>query len=147
MSIEILGYVQQLFISEINKKERVQANSIEVDLKGVLKDKFYDKGEHRSVLLTSILAYDLIKKNNIQINYGALGENILLDFNPYDLKETSHLVIGDTILEITQECTICNHLSHIAPKVPKILENDRGVFAKVIQCGRIRIGDAIKIIN
>ncbi|MDC0933831.1 MOSC domain-containing protein, partial [Arcobacteraceae bacterium] len=69
----------------------------------------------------------------------------LVDFNPYDLEEGTKIFIGDTILQITIECTICDLLTKINNKVPKLLKKDRGVFAKVIKKGSLHIGDEITI--
>ena len=71
------------------------------------------------------------------MKYGDLGENIIVDFNPYTLEENSQIKIGEVTLEISQHCTLCKSLAKVDSKLPKLLKNDRGVFAKVIQAGKI----------
>ena len=142
-----IGHLKQLFISSIEEKKRVSKNSINVDAKGIIQDKYYNTDQDRSILLSPIHAYELMKEKNIEATYGQLGENILVDFNPYDLEEGTQLFIGDTILQITIECTICNLLTKINNKVPKLLKKDRGVFAKVIQEGTLNINDSVSIQN
>jgi MOSC domain-containing protein YiiM len=78
--------------------------------------------------------------------YGSLGENILVNFNPYDLPTGKRFQIADTILEISQNCTMCDHLSDIDTRLPDLLKNDRGIFAKVIQGGVIKVGDTITLL-
>jgi MOSC domain-containing protein YiiM len=120
-----------------------------VDKNGIVSDKFYAKNINRSVLISSEKSYKIASDNSIEMMYGDLGENILLDFNPYDLKEGTQLRIGSkensVILEISQHCTLCNSLSKVNSKLPKLLKDDRGIFAKVIQSGTIMINDSIYI--
>ena len=142
-----IGQIKQLFISSIKEKKRVSQSTINVDIKGIVSDKYYDTNQERSILISPIHAYELMKEKNIEATYGQLGENILVDVNPYDLEEGTQLFIGNTILEITIECTICNLLTKINNKVPKLLKKDRGVFAKVIQDGTLNINDSVCIQN
>jgi len=142
-----VGHIKQLFISSIEEKKRVSLNTIEVDIKGIVNDKYYNTNQERSILISPIHAYELMKEKNIEATYGQLGENLLVDFNPYDLEEGTQLFIGNTILQITIECTICNLLTKINNKVPKLLKKDRGVFAKVIKAGTLNINDSVTILN
>jgi MOSC domain-containing protein YiiM len=137
----------KLFISKIDSKKRVNTKQLIVDKFGIYEDKFYKKDINRSILLTSINAYNIALKNNIDISYGLLGENILFDFDIHHLKIGTKIALGTTILEITQQCTICNHLNTIHDDLPEILKYDRGIFAKTISKGIINIGDDIKIIS
>jgi len=139
------GKVLKLFITTTNEeKKRECVDSIELDNEGIFKDKFYGKNRERSVLLTSKESYIMAQKKGIQIEDGVLGENILLDINPYTLDHGARLFIGDTELEITQSCTLCKGLSSLNSKLPKLLKDDRGVFAKVVSGkGIIKKGDSI----
>ncbi|WP_428739374.1 MOSC domain-containing protein [Sulfurimonas sp.] len=141
------GKVIKLFTTlDDANKTRVSPESITVDNDGVYEDKFYAKDLLRSVLITSLESYEIAKKEAIEIEYGSLGENILVDINPYDLVPGETLQIGETTLEITQNCTLCKGLSSVNSQLPKVLKNDRGIFAKVIS-GKsvIEIGNVIKI--
>jgi len=143
------GKVLELFITKDNKdKTRERPQSIKVDELGIEGDKFHGKDIQRAILLTSIDSYNLSKKNEIDIAHGTLGENILIDINPYHLLPGNQLSIGDVILEITQNCTLCKGLSTINSKLPKLLKNDRGIFTKVIsESNIINIGDEVKFLN
>jgi MOSC domain-containing protein YiiM len=138
-----IGKVISLFISKEGLSQRVEQNSIEVDNNGIIDDKFYAKDINRSILITSIDSYQLAKEKNIDIKYSDLGENILIDYNPYALPNKTRLTIGEVVLEISQHCTICKSLSKIDSKLPKLLKNDRGIFARVIKSGIISKEDAI----
>jgi len=138
-----VGHIISLFISNKENKQRVEKNLITLDTKGITEDKFYNKDIQRSVLITSIQSYNLVKEYHISMPYSSLGENLLIDYNPYHLLPGSRLHIGSCILEISQYCTICDHLSIIDKRVPNLLKNDRGIFAKVIKSGEIKKSDTV----
>ena len=143
------GKVIELFITLDNKdKTRQSVQTISVDENGIITDKFYKKNLQRSILLTSVESYEMSKENDINIETGSLGENILIDINPYGLLQGDRLTIGGVVLEITQNCTLCKGLSSVNPKLPKLLKNDRGIFAKVIEStSAIQIGDKVELLN
>jgi MOSC domain-containing protein YiiM len=145
----MIGKVLELYITQNNtEKTRLSLNSIEIDVNGVVNDKFYAKDPMRSILISSQDSYKLSKDNGIDLDSGALGENILLDINPYSLVAGEKIQIGDTILQITQNCTLCKGLSTLNSKLPKLLKNDRGIFAQVIEgSSKINLGDRVTILN
>ena len=147
MSKKHLGKVTQLFISLKTSSQRVNKSSIILDELGIKDDKYHHTNIQRSVLITSLSSYTLAKEHGITMPLGSLGENLLIDYNPYTLSTGSKLGIGTAILEISQNCTMCNHLSQIDVQLPILLKNDRGIFAKVIQEGEIKNDDEIYLID
>lgn len=142
-----IGQVLNLFISKKGNSERIHKPKVYLDENGMLGDKFYAKNLERSVLLSSVESYNLALKHQIKMDYGSLGENILIDYNPYYMASGAKMKIGTVILEITQNCTICMHLSSIDKKLPKLLREDRGIFVKVIQAGVIKEGDKVYLMR
>ncbi|SFV50420.1 hypothetical protein MNB_SV-12-747 [hydrothermal vent metagenome] len=142
---KLVGKVLGLFVSKKGDltSQRVSKQEITVDKNGVWEDKFYAKEPNRSVLITSLHSYKLAEKQSISVEYGSLGENILIDYNPYFLHVGTQIRIGEVVLEISQSCTLCKSLTKIDSKLPKLLKNDRGVFAKVIKSGVIYQNDKI----
>lgn len=143
------GKVIELFITHNDiDKTRESLRSISVDAFGIKDDKFYNKNPMRSILLTSIESYNLSLENGIELETGTLGENILIDVNPYKMLPGQKIKIGDAILEITQNCTLCKGLTSVNSKLPKLLKNDRGIFAKVINGNsKIHLDDTVEILN
>ncbi len=140
-SIDSIGDVLELFVSKHSVDKML------LDTKGVVNDKFYAKDIDRSVLISSIDSYKLAQNRDIELKYGELGENILIDYNPYRLKSGTKIQIGEAILEISQNCTLCKSLTKIDSKLPKLLKDDRGIFAKVIKAGEIKKRDKIYLIT
>jgi len=145
--MDILGKIVELFISKEKYDGRINQAELAVDEDGVFIDKFYGKDKVRSILIASTKSYDIVKENSIAIHYGDLGENILVDFELSLLKIGMQLKIGEVILEITQNCTICNHLSKIDERVPTLLKSDRGIFARVILGGMIKKGSEVECLK
>jgi len=140
MNQEFNSNVLDLFISTKEEPKRLEKNIIEVDPLGVKGDKFYNKDQERAILITSIDSYDLAKENGVELPIGYLGENILIDYNIYNLKEGDKVQIGEAILQITNNCTICKGLSKIREDVPELLKNHRGIFAKSLNNKSIKKG-------
>jgi len=147
MSHKHLGNVKELFISVKGSSQRVNQSTLSLDTLGIQKDKYHNTNIERSVLITSLSSYNLAKSKNISMPFGSLGENLLIDYNPYHLKAGTKLQIGTAILEISQMCTMCDHLSNIDAQLPTLLKEDRGIFAKVIQEGKIRKEDEIYLLG
>ncbi len=147
MTRESVGTVIALYISKKGESLRINKKEIACDSNGIVDDKFYGNDQDRSILITSQESYELVQNEGIDIQYGLLGENILIDFNPYTLPINTKLKMGNVILQITQNCTVCNHLSVIDKRIPKLLKTDRGIFAKVIQDGTMQIGDNVEIMQ
>jgi len=120
MSLLQVGNILELFYS--TNDGRVNTQKLTLDEKGVLEDKYYNKNIQRSVLITSQDSYKLAKNHGIDVNYSALGENILVDYNPYHLKPEARLAIGDVILEISQNCTLCKSLAKVMQNFPHYLK-------------------------
>ena len=74
---------------------------------------------------------------------GDLGENIIVDCDIYHLKPQDRFKIGDIELEVTQNCTLCNGLSKINPKLPKLLKDGRGLFVKAVTSGCVKKDDKV----
>ncbi len=142
-----VGKVLNLFVSVQGSSKRVEKELFHLDEKGIIEDKYHDTNINRSVLITSEASYALAKKNHIEMPFGSLGENILIDYNPYHLTAGNQLRIGEALLEISQNCTMCDHLSKIDENLPTLLKNDRGIFAKVIKGGVIKKGDEITLLK
>ncbi len=145
MTSNKIGKVVELFYSTDNG--RVNTTELAFDEKGVIKDKYYNKNIERSVLIASQDSYKLAVSHDIDVPYSTLGENILIDYNPYHLKPGARLSIGDLVLEISQNCTLCKSLARIDARLPKILKDDRGIFAKVISSGTIHKNDTIYLLK
>jgi len=117
---------------------------IEIDEQGIIGDKYYGKNPNRTILVTSEEAsYALAAAEGITAPFGSLGENLVIDINPYHLQAGQQLRIGETLVAVTQNCTLCSSLGKVDSRLPELLKDDRGIFVKTIQGGKIKIGDTV----
>lgn len=102
---------------------------------------------HRQV---SLLSYEKIKDFNdrgADVVDGAFGENLIV--SGFDFKELpvgTRFVCGDVILEMTQIGKKCHSGCEIFQKMGECIMPTEGVFAKVLQGGRISVGDEMVMI-
>lgn len=104
---------------------------------GIENDKFAGKKLDQTVMIVGLKSYEIAKENGIDLEFGCLGENILLDFDPHVFLVGKQLTIGNSIIEITQVCTVCNHLSVFDENLPKLLKNRRGLYCRIVKSGII----------
>jgi MOSC domain-containing protein YiiM len=105
---------------------------------GIENDKFAGKKLDQTVMIVGIQSYEIAKQNGIDLGFGSLGENILLDFDPHIFEVGKQLSIEDSVIEITQVCTVCNHLNIFDKKLPALLKSHRGLYCKIIKNGIIK---------
>jgi len=114
---------------------------------GIKNDKFAGKKLEQSVMIVGTKPYIMAKENSIDMPETALGENILLNFDPHELEIGTQLAIGSAIIEITQSCTLCKHLLKYDKKLPKLILNHRGIYCKIVKSGIIQADDKVEIIT
>ena len=147
MKKSTLSQVLKLYITVSSTPSRIPQEQITLDHEGVINDKFHAKALERSVLIAADASYNIALNNDIDIQDGVLGENILINYNLYHLLPGDQFTIGEVKFEITQNCTLCKGLSSVNAKLPKLLKNDRGIFAKVLHSGTVKIGDTIDLVE
>lgn len=113
---------------------------------GALGDRHAGKDPDRAVLVAGIAAYEKAKGAGIPLPFGALGENLLLDLDPHELPPGARLRVGEALLELSYVCTVCQSLSQFDLKLPKLLYGGRGLYARVLEGGRVRVGDPVLVL-
>jgi MOSC domain-containing protein YiiM len=111
---------------------------------GAVGDRHAGLDASRAVLIAGVQSYERLRAAGIALPYGALGENILLDFDPHS-ELGSRLEIGSAILELVSICPVCRSLSRLDPRLPKLLYRGRGVYAWVIRGCIIHTKDPIRV--
>ena len=114
---------------------------------GIEFDRFAGQEEHKAVMVVGKIAYDIARENGMDLEHGSFGENMLFDFNPHDYEVGTIFKIGNTVLEITEKCTICNHLSVFGKKLPYLVRDCRGLYCKVIEGGHVEKDMEIEILK
>ena len=105
----------------ISEKKGTQKHSIE---SAVLKENWGIEGDahagkwHRQVSLLSFEKFDEFQKKGAEIDYGAFGENILVEgFDLRTIPVGTRFQIGEAILELTQIGKDCHSHCEIYKKM------------------------------
>lgn len=126
-------------------KPRVEALELVAGF-GARGDRHAGRDPDRAVLVAGLPAYEKARRAGIPLPFGALGENLLLDLDPHELPPGARLRVGEALLELAQVCTVCKSLSQFDLRLPKLLYGGRGVYARVVEGGRVRVGDGVRVL-
>lgn len=113
---------------------------------GAKGDRHAGKDPDRAVLVAGLPAYEKALGAGIALPYGALGENLLLDLDPHGLPQKARLEVGEALLELAHTCTVCQSLSQFDLRLPKLLFGGRGLYARVLVGGVVRVGDPVRVL-
>lgn len=79
---------------------------------------------------------------------GDVRKNIVVrDFPLAGLPAGAILRVGDVLLEITGDCHPCDRMDSLRPGLQASLRGRRGILAKAITGGMIRLGDAVEEVS
>ncbi len=79
---------------------------------------------------------------------GAIRENITTrGIDLMSLPKGTRLQIGEAVLETTKECEPCSMVDEVRMGLREELQHKRGMLARVVQGGEIRIGSKITILE
>ena len=64
----------------------------------------------------------------------------------HSLAAGARVRVGDAVFEITKSCAPCEFIEDIRPGLREQMDGQRGMLARVIEGGDLRIGDAIEVL-
>ncbi len=106
---------------------------------GLEGDRHAKQGSTRQVLLMdeeTLVAFGL--------SAGRVRENITTrGIELKSLATGTRLRVGGAVFEITESCTPCEFINEIKPGLRAQMQGQRGMLARVIEGGEMRVGDAI----
>lgn len=97
---------------------------------------------HRQVSLLSLSKIEDFRNKGANVEYGAFGENIVVDGYDFRMLSVGTLFqVGDALLEMTQIGKECHSHCAIYQQMGECIMPREGVFARVLKGGEIKIGD------
>jgi len=144
------GKVVAVCRSEQKGTVKKEINSGEI-IKGFgLKGDAHGGNWHRQISLLAKESIDKFKnkvKENYELNFGDFAENITTEgIKLYDFPVGSKIKIGKkVILEVTQIGKKCHHECKIYQQIGNCIMPKEGIFAKVLNGGKIKVGDPVII--
>ena len=102
---------------------------------------------HRQVSMLSVEKIQDFQARGAEVDFGAFGENLVVEgFDFAALPVGSRFRIGDVVLEMTQIGKECHNHCQIYQRMGECIMPKEGVFARVLQGGRIKRGDEIQLV-
>jgi MOSC domain-containing protein YiiM len=94
--------------------------------------------------LRQVLLMDLETLEQLQLHPGDIKENITTrGFDVRGLRPGQRLRIGEVLLEVTVTCHPCQRMEDVRLGLKEELRGRRGMLCRVVEGGRIRVGDMI----
>jgi MOSC domain-containing protein YiiM len=130
------------------RKENINRGEFKKEF-GLIGDAHADSGWHRQVSLLATESIDKMRQLGLDVGPGDFAENITSEgIDLVALPIGTQLSIGDrVVLEISQIGKECHTGCAIFKTTGKCIMPKEGVFARVIEGGRINTGDTIEIIS
>jgi MOSC domain-containing protein YiiM len=101
----------------------------------------------RSGGMRQVLLVDGETLLEMQLAPGITRENITTEGLPVnDLRQGQKLRIGRVELEVRLVCEPCDELEKVRAGLKEAMRGKRGMLCRVLSGGRLRIGDAIKVL-
>ena len=143
-----MGKILALCISEKKgtlKTEINEANFIE-DF-GIENDAHAGKW-HRQVSLLEFNKIDEFRKKGANVDFGAFGENIVLEGIELHTLPIGQLIkIGDVLLDVTQIGKKCHDKCQVSYPVGECIMPKNGIFTKVLKGGKVKVGDECSLVK
>jgi MOSC domain-containing protein YiiM len=108
------------------------------------------RGDRHAIAVSTrqILLIEKETLDDLKLSPGLLKENITTEgIGLMNLERGQRLQLGGAaVLEVTKACTPCGRMDEIRNGLQEQLAGRRGILAKAIQGGVIKIGDSIKVL-
>ena len=141
-----MGEIRAICISEQRGTKKYEIAQAELKEEWGIVGDAHAGNWHRQVSLLSQEKIDAFKLKGADIEYGAFGENLVVEgFDLAALPVGSRLQAGDVLLEVTQIGKECHSHCAIYKRMGECIMPREGVFAEVLQEGTIHPGDTVNI--
>ena len=98
--------------------------------------------------LLGIESIELMRKSGADVNPGDFAENITVEgLTLFQLPVGTKLALGKTIVEVTQIGKECHQGCEIMQQVGSCIMPTQGIFGRVLEGGKIQVGDAVRIVE
>ena len=142
-----MGIVRAVCTSLAKGTQKTNVKSAEfIEDFGIKEDAHAGKW-HRQISLLSYEKIEAFRARGAEVADGAFGENLVVEgFDFAALPVGSRFRIGDVVLEMTQIGKECHNHCQIYQRMGECIMPKEGVFARVLQGGRIKRGDEIQLV-
>lgn len=133
------GEITNLFIKREHGQPMHQVEELQtIANKGIVSDASFGR-KKRQIL---IVEQEILQRFNV--NPGELRENLTVSgMQLNSIPAGSTMRVGETLLEVDGDCHPCDMLNDLHPGLREDIKGQRGLLARVIEEGAIRVGDPV----
>jgi MOSC domain-containing protein YiiM len=130
-------------------KKNNKIQGILIENFGLLGDAHADKEAQRQLSLLAIESIQKMRNLGLKVNPGDFAENITTEgIILKDLNIGTKISIGkSSILEVTQIGKECYSPCEIGKSVGDCIMPTEGIFCRVLEGGKIRVGDELRVVD
>ncbi len=141
-----MGKVLAVCMSEKKGTAKSNVSEAEFVVGHGLKDDAHAGNWHRQVSLIAHEKVEAFRARGAEVADGAFGENLVVDGLDFAaLPVGTRLRCGNVLLEMTQIGKECHHGCAIFKRMGDCIMPREGVFARVLEGGRIKVGDDLVV--
>lgn len=137
------GRLTNIFLKEIHGQPmRPVEEATAVDGQGLVGDASYGRGSRQALFIElETLAEFGLAPGEVRENFTVSGITLA------GLPKGSQLQVGESIFEVTGDCTPCQFIEDMQPGLRSAIRGRRGTLGRVLIGGQIRPGDPVKILD
>lgn len=142
----IVGRIVALNISKKKGIPKTNVNQVTLIKDFGIEGDIHAGNWHRQISLLTIESIEKMLDKGLNVRPGAFAENITTEFlNLPQLNIGDKIIIGESILEVTQIGKECHNKCAIYYQAGDCVMPREGIFARVLKGGVIKLGDEIQI--
>ncbi len=145
----MIGEVLAVNISEKRGEKKKTVEEINLRVGHGIEEDAHAGDWHRQVSLLSLSSFEKMRKLGADVIYGDFAENIsVAGIDVFRLPVGTQIQVGEARLEVTQIGKTCHDMGcAIKKQVGTCVMPHEGIFTRVLESGRIKPGDAVKVVS
>jgi MOSC domain-containing protein YiiM len=145
----MIGEVLAVNISEKRGEKKKPVNEATLRAGRGIEEDAHAGDWHRQVSLLSLSSFDKMRSLGADVKYGDFAENISVGgIDVVTLPIGTKIRIGEALLEVTQIGKTCHDQGcAIRKQVGTCVMPTEGIFAKVLESGKIKTGDRVEVLE
>lgn len=104
---------------------------------------------HRQISLLGVASINKMQSEGFELNFGDFAENLTIEgIVLHQLPLGTKIRVGEVVLlEVTQIGKECHHGCEIRKKIGDCVMPREGIFARVLEGGKVKVGDEIEVLT
>jgi MOSC domain-containing protein YiiM len=144
----MMAVVTAVCVSDLKCVQKHEVPEISVKKKHGIEGDAHAGDWHRQISLLGVESVDKMRAKFPDLPAGAFAENILTKgITLFQLPIGTKLRVGETLLEVTQIGKECHQACAIRKVTGDCVMPREGIFAIVLEEGRIKAGDTVEIVQ